>query len=177
MFAVHNCLLLKLIDIKWLVFWCTYSPHTDLHGSAFLLSKVKNWWHIWPTLYTVRTKKCWWLLNSWEDDKTRVFGLSRYWQEVCPGQTWVTSSNWNIWISLIRTFQLLWHHGSRAKTSKTLGVVTSIWFQPFGIFCAHLKLKNQNDKHEWHRISQGISVVTCLQVVSADLCKTDSCVC
>ena len=83
--------------------------HTHLHYQSFNLSD--------PALLTtmprrksiMETIKLKWPLNLFEEKIRSEYLVSWYRQEVCPGQSWVTSSNWTILTSSIRTFHVLWH--------------------------------------------------------------------
>ena len=127
---------LRACTLNWLISSDSSAAqilHTHLHYQSFNLSD--------PALLTtmprrksiMETIKLKWPLNLFEEKIISEYLVSWYRQEVCPGQSWVTSSNWGIWTSSIRTFRLLWHKGHTGLQQKGwnigcyLGSISTLW--------------------------------------------------
>ena len=73
---------------------------------TFHCQRLTTAWLKWLTLYDEDKE----MLTSFEEKTRWEYLVSWSGQEVSgPGQSWVTSSNWTILTSSIRTFQVLWH--------------------------------------------------------------------
>ena len=148
---------LRACTLNWLISSDSSAAqilHTHLHYQTFNLSD--------PALLTtmprrksiMETIKLKWPLNLFEEKIRSEYLVSWYRQEVCPGQSWVTSSNWGIWTSSIRTFRLLWHKGHTGLQQKGwnigcyLGSISTLW----NFLHPQPKIKSQKYGYRWNTI-------------------------